>query len=89
MAVHDPLAADLHALVEHLNPHDAVLVGHSMGTGNVSAPPEPLRLRAGSQGVLVPPTPPYLLQTPDNPDGVAAKLCDGFVQAAQADSRLG
>ena len=29
----DTFAADLHALIEKLDLHDAVLVGHSMGTG--------------------------------------------------------
>jgi non-heme chloroperoxidase len=32
------------------------------------------------------PIPPFLLQTPDNPDGVPQSLFDGFVQAAQADT---
>src|SRR5215813_10892194 len=30
---YDTFAADLHALLEHLDLRDAVLVGHSMGTG--------------------------------------------------------
>jgi pimeloyl-ACP methyl ester carboxylesterase len=32
----DTFAADLAALMEHLDLHDAVLVGHSMGTGEVT-----------------------------------------------------
>ena len=36
--------------------------------------------------MLVSPIPPFLLQTPDNPEGVPQGLFDGFVQAAQADA---
>jgi non-heme chloroperoxidase len=39
-----------------------------------------------AKGVLVSPIPPFLLQTPDNPDGVSQSLFDGFVQAARADT---
>jgi non-heme chloroperoxidase len=33
---YDTFAADLHALLEHLDLRDAVLTGHSMGTGEVT-----------------------------------------------------
>ena len=33
---YDTFAADLHALLEHLDLRDAVLAGHSMGTGEVT-----------------------------------------------------
>jgi alpha-beta hydrolase superfamily lysophospholipase len=33
---YDTFAADLHALLEHLDLDDTVLVGHSMGTGEVT-----------------------------------------------------
>ena len=33
---YDTFAADLHALLEHLDLREAVLVGHSMGTGEVT-----------------------------------------------------
>ena len=36
--------------------------------------------------MLVSPIPPYLLQTPDNPDGVPQSLFDGFAPAARADT---
>jgi hypothetical protein len=39
-----------------------------------------------AKGVLVSPIPPFLLQTPDNPDGVPQSLFDGFAQAARADT---
>jgi non-heme chloroperoxidase len=33
---YDTLAADLNALLEHLDLHDVILVGFSMGTGEVT-----------------------------------------------------
>jgi pimeloyl-ACP methyl ester carboxylesterase len=39
-----------------------------------------------AKGVLISPIPPFLLQTPDNPDGVPQGLFDGFVEAAMADA---
>jgi non-heme chloroperoxidase len=76
------IAADLSALLEYLDLRDAVLAGHSMGTGKVTR----YLARYGSErvakGVLVAPIPPYLLQAGDNPDGVPGSLFDGFAQAA-------
>src|ERR1700746_1546279 len=83
---YDTFAADLSTLLEHLDLHDAVLVGHSMGTGE--APRSRARGGRGrvARGVLAPPIPPYLLQTGDNPEGVPQGLFDGFAQAARADA---
>jgi non-heme chloroperoxidase len=95
---YDTFTADLHTLLEHLDLRDAVLAGHSMGTGEVtrylaaygSGEHHGLQLghhqRRASKGVLVSPIPPYLLQTPDNPDGVPQSLFDGFAAAAAADT---
>jgi non-heme chloroperoxidase len=83
---YDTFAADLHALLEHLDLRDAVLAGHSMGTGEVTR----YLARYGSArvagGVLIAPIPPCLLQTADNPEGVPCSLFDGFAQAARADT---
>ena len=95
---YDTFTADLHALLEHLDLRDAVLVGHSMGTGEVArylgsyGSGDHRALQLGhhrprvAKGVLVSPIPPYLLQAPDNPDGVPGSLFDGFIQAATADT---
>ena len=83
---YDTFAADLTALLEHLDLRNAILVGHSMGTGEVTrylAAYGPARV---SKGVLISPIPPFLLQTPDNPEGVPQGLFDGFVQAAMDDA---
>jgi len=83
---YDTFAADLHTLLEHLDLRDAVLVGHSMGTGEVTRYLSSYGSARVARGVLVSPIPPFLLQTPDNPEGVPQGLFDGFVQAAMADA---
>jgi pimeloyl-ACP methyl ester carboxylesterase len=83
---YNTFAADLSMLMERLDLHDAVLVGHSMGTGEVT---RYLGIRGSARvakGVLVAPIPPFLLQTADNIEGVPQGLFDGFVQAAAADA---
>jgi non-heme chloroperoxidase len=95
---YDTFAADLHILLEHLDLRDAVLVGHSMGTGEITrylaayGPRDHRGLQLGhhrprvAKAVLIGPIPPYLLQTPDNPDGVPQSLFDGFTAAATGDT---
>jgi pimeloyl-ACP methyl ester carboxylesterase len=83
---YDTFAADLAALLDHLDLRDAVLVGHSMGTGEVTRYLGTRGSARVAKGVLVSPIPPFLLQTPDNPEGVPQGLFDGFVQAATADA---
>jgi non-heme chloroperoxidase len=83
---YDTFAADLNTLLDHLDLHDAVLVGHSMGTGEVTCYLASYGSARAAKGVLVAPIPPFLLQTPDNPDGVPQSLFDGFAQAARADT---
>jgi non-heme chloroperoxidase len=82
---YDTFAADLAALLDHLDLWDAVLVGHSMGTGEVTRFLGTYGSARVAKGVLVAPIPPFLLQTTDNPDGVPQSVFDGFVQAAKAD----
>jgi non-heme chloroperoxidase len=83
---YDTFAADLSTLLEHLDLREAVLVGHSMGTGEVTRYLGNYGSARVAKGVLVSPIPPYLLQAGDNPEGVPRSLFDGFVQAARADT---
>jgi non-heme chloroperoxidase len=83
---YDTFAADLNTLLEHLDLHDAVLVGHSMGTGEVTRYLGRYGSARVAKGVLVSPIAPFLLQTSDNPEGVPQSLFDGFAQAARADA---
>ena len=83
---YNTFAADLSMLLDHLDLHDAVLVGHSMGTGEVTRYLSRYGSARVAKGVLVSPIPPFLLQTADNIDGVPQALFDGFAAAAQADT---
>src|SRR5215469_13485406 len=66
---YDTFAADLHVLMETLNLRDAILVGHSMGTGEVVRYLSKYGSSRVAKGVLISPIPPFLLQTDDNPEG--------------------
>src|SRR5271163_903757 len=67
---YDTFAADLAALLEHLDLREAVLVGHSMGTGEITRYLGAYGSARVAKGVLVSPIPPFLLQTNDNPEGL-------------------
>jgi pimeloyl-ACP methyl ester carboxylesterase len=82
---YNTFAADLAALLDHLDLRDAVLAGHSMGTGEVTRYLSACGSARVAKGVLVSPIPPFLLQTSDNLDGLPQSLFDGFVQAARSD----
>jgi non-heme chloroperoxidase len=83
---YDTFAADLRALVTTLDLYDVTLVGHSMGTGEVTRYIGRFGSERITSGVLVSPLPPFLLQTADNPDGVPESVFDGFIQAARQDT---
>jgi pimeloyl-ACP methyl ester carboxylesterase len=83
---YDTFAADLSTLLEHLDLREAVLVGHSMGTGEVTRYLGTYGSARVAKGVLVSPIPPFLPQTHDNPEGVPQSLFDGFIQAARTDT---
>ncbi len=83
---YDTFAADLNTLLATLDLTDVTLVGHSMGTGEVTRYLGTYGSARITQGVLVSPIPPFLLHTDDNPEGLPGSLFDGFVQAAGADT---
>jgi non-heme chloroperoxidase len=81
----DTFAADLAALIDGLGLDGVTLVGHSMGTGEVTRYLSSYGSSKVDRAVLIGPIPPYLSQASDNPDGVPANLFDGFRQSATAD----
>src|ERR1700681_3575512 len=83
---YDTFAADLAALMERLDLRDATLVGHSMGSGEVTRYLGAHGSARVAKGVLVSPIPPFLLQTDDNPEGLPASLFEGFMKEAKADA---
>ena len=82
----DTFAADLATLIDTLGLDHAALVGHSMGTGEVTRYLSTHGSAKVDRAVLIGPIPPYLSQAPDNPEGVPASLFDGFRQSAAADT---
>ena len=82
---YDTFAADLNVLLTELNLTDITLVGHSMGTGEVTRYLGAYGSAAIARGVLISPIPPFLLQAGDNPEGLPGSLFDGFAGAAKAD----
>jgi len=66
---YDTFAADLKALVEHLDLRDATLVGFSMGGGEVARYIGTHGTDRIAAAVLAAAVPPYLYATDDNPDG--------------------
>ena len=83
---YDTFAADLRVLLEALDLHEVTLVGHSMGTGEVTRYLSTYGSSRVAKGVLVSPIPPFLLQTTDNPEGLPGSLFDGFMQNARQDA---
>lgn len=66
---YDTFAADLHALVEHLDLRDAALVGFLMGGGEVVRYLSTYGTERVSAAVLAAAVPPYLYKSDDNPEG--------------------
>ena len=66
---YDTLAADLHALIEHLDLRDAILVGFSMGGGEVARYIGSYGTGRVSKAVLAAAVTPYLYRCPENPEG--------------------
>jgi pimeloyl-ACP methyl ester carboxylesterase len=68
---YDTFAADLNAVLEALDLREAVLVGFSMGTGEVARYLSTYGSARISKAVFLASLEPFLLITDDNPDGAA------------------
>ncbi|MDT5292970.1 MAG: non-heme chloroperoxidase [Mycobacterium sp.] len=75
---YDTFAADLKALIDTLDLRHIVLVGFSMGTGEVTRYLGTYGSDRVAKAALLGPIPPFLLQTDDNPQGVLQSVFDGF-----------
>ena len=83
---YDTFAADLNALLEHLDLSDVVLVGFSMGTGEVTRYLGTYGSARVRKAALLGAIPPFLLKTDDNPDGVDGQVFED-IKAAIAEDR--
>jgi non-heme chloroperoxidase len=82
---YDTFAADLDALLQHLNLSDVVLGGFSMGTGEVTRYLGTYGANRVAKAVLMGAIPPFLLKTGDNPDGVDGAVFDEIKAAVLKD----
>jgi non-heme chloroperoxidase len=82
---YDTFASDLNALLEHLNLTGIVLAGFSMGTGEVTRYLGTYGSGRVAKAAMFGVIPPFLLKTPDNPEGVDAQVFDGIKAAIVAD----
>ena len=83
---YDTLAADLDALLRHLDVRDAALVGFSMGGGEVVRYIGKYGTERVSKAVLAAAVPPFLHKTADNPGGgLDDATLAGFQAAVKGD----
>src|SRR2546421_4463779 len=66
---YDTFAADLHALIEHIDLREVTLVGFSMGGGEVARYVGTHGTARIAKAVLAGAVPPYLYRSDDNPEG--------------------
>jgi len=81
----DTYADDLAALLDSLNLHEATLVGHSTGGGEVARYIARHGSKRVAKVVLVGAVPPIMLQTPANPGGLPMKVFDEIRAKVLAD----
>jgi non-heme chloroperoxidase len=82
---YDTYAADLSSLVSALDLQDAVLVGFSMGAGEVIRYISRYGSHRLAKAVLIGPIGPSMLQSDENPSGVPEDVLDGMLDAIKAD----
>ena len=82
---YDTFAADLNALLEHLQLEDVVLAGFSMGTGEVVRYLATYGSRRVRTAALLGAVPPFLLKTADNPEGVDGQVFEDIKAAIISD----
>ena len=81
----DTYADDLAELIEALDLHDAVLVGHSTGGGEVTRYIGRHGTSRVAKAVLVSAIPPLMLKTDANPGGLPIEVFDGLRASLSAD----
>ncbi|MCP3422830.1 alpha/beta fold hydrolase [Nocardioides pinisoli] len=82
---YDTFAADLNTLLETLDLRDVVLVGFSMGTGELARYVSTYGTERVAKLAFLASLEPFLVQRDDNPDGVPQKVFDDIAMAARTD----
>lgn len=78
-------AQDLDHIMTKLDLSDVTLVGHSMGSGEVTRYLSMYGAERVSRAVFVAPIPPYILKSKENPSGVNRDVLEGFKEAIKDD----
>lgn len=82
---YDSLTDDLAAVVEYAGAQDAILVGFSMGGGEVARYMSRHAGRSVSKAVLVSSVVPYMLKTTDNAEGTDPSVFEAMTQGMKED----
>ncbi|GAA0386691.1 bromoperoxidase [Microbispora corallina] len=82
---YDTFAADLNTLLTTLDLRDVVLVGFSMGTGEVARYIGTYGSERVAKAAFLASLEPFLRKTDDNPSGVDQAVFDGILEAVTAD----
>lgn len=81
----DTFASDLDKILTTLKLTGVTLVGHSMGSGEVTRYLSNFGSDRVARAVFVSPIPPFLLKTEDNKNGVEQEVFEGFKEAIKKD----
>jgi len=82
---YDIFAADLDAVLSALDLTGVSLVGHSMGTGEITRYIGKFGTKRLRKAVLIGTLGPYLVKAPDNPEGIDASVFSGIQAGIKAD----
>jgi pimeloyl-ACP methyl ester carboxylesterase len=82
---YDTFAADLDALLTTLDLRDVILVGFSMGTGELARYVHNHGAERVAKLAFLASLEPFLVQADDNAEGVPQEVFDGIVEAARSD----
>jgi pimeloyl-ACP methyl ester carboxylesterase len=82
---YDTFAADLDAVLSTLDLNGVSLVGHSMGTGEITRYIGKFGTKRLRKAVLIGTLGPYLVKAPDNPEGIDASVFSGLQAGIKAD----
>lgn len=82
---YDTFASDLNVIMRDLHLKNATLVGHSMGTGEITRYLSKYGSDRVKCAVLISPLQPYMLKTDDNKAGLEQKIFDEFKEAIRKD----
>ena len=82
---YDTFAADLDKLLTTLDLHDVDLAGHSMGGGEIARYLGAYGSARIRRAAIVSGVPPYLLKTPETPNGAPQEVFDEIAAALTAD----